>query len=280
MRIPELCAKCLYDHQKSRCPEAEYLRRVQNLIDERREQDTAPLLVYRFDLIYEQLYSRRPSYAAAKQKYNDLVLAMADGLRARIGAAEDPLACALTFARVGNFIDFGAMDSVDESAFLSLFDGARLREEEKPVYERFLAACAKAKRFMLIADNCGEIVLDRLFLEALKARFPQLSLSVLVRGAETLNDVTEQDARYAGVDKLAHILHNGAGVAGTVLSMLPEKTRRAFDGADVILSKGQGNYESLAGCGKRIFYSLLCKCELFTQRFHVPRFTGIFVEEN
>ena len=103
---------------------------------------------------------------------------------------------------------------------------------------------------------------------------------MLVRGAETLNDVTEQDARYAGVDKLAHILHNGAGVAGTVLSMLPEKTRRAFDGADVILSKGQGNYESLAGCGKRIFYSLLCKCELFTQRFHVPRFTGIFVEEN
>ena len=61
--------------------------------------------------------------------------------------------------------------------------------------------------------------------------------------------------------------------------MMPEYARAALDGADVILAKGQGNYESLSGHGRHIFYAFLCKCELFTSRFDVPLLTGMFVEE-
>ena len=113
----------------------------------------------------------------------------------------------------------------------------------------------------------------------MKIRFPHLRLQVLVREKDVLNDVTPQDAEYVGIDRVAEILSNGAAIAGTVYHMLPEKAQKALDTADVILAKGQGNYESLTGQGWHIFFAFLCKCELFTSRFHVPPLTGMLVEE-
>ena len=126
----------------------------------------------------------------------------------------------------------------------------------------------------------GKIVLDKMFIEQLLKRFPHLRAGVMVRGGEVLNDATEEDARYAGIDQTARVISNGNSVAGTVYDMLSEEAKRALDSADVILSKGQGNYETLNGQGRHIFYAFLCKCELFTSRFDVPRLTGILIEEN
>ena len=94
-----------------------------------------------------------------------------------------------------------------------------------------------------------------------------------------LNDATEDDAHYTGLDKVAEIVSNGDAIAGTIYEMMPLEARTALDEADVILSKGQGNYESLSGHGRHVFYAFLCKCELFTSRFEVPLLTGMFVEE-
>jgi Uncharacterized conserved protein len=100
----------------------------------------------------------------------------------------------------------------------------------------------------------------------------------MVRGSEVLNDVTAEDAAYVGIDSVAEIVSSGTSVAGVIYEMLPDEAKTAIDRADVILAKGQGNYESLSGQGRRIFYSLLCKCELFTERFQVPKLSGIFLE--
>ena len=279
MRIPESCAKCLYDRQRKRMPDEGYLAEVRALIDSRGENDTSPLLVYRFNQAFARRFGASDGYAEVKRRYNDLALGMEDSLRARIAAADDSLATALAFSRLGNYIDFGAMDHVDEKTFLGLFDQDALRAEEAEVYDHFVSACERGRRFLLIADNCGEIVLDRLLLEQVKLRFPQLCFQVLVRGGEVLNDVTLQDAVYAGVDRVAEVLTNGAPIAGTVYDMLPEPARHALDTADVVLAKGQGNYESLTGQGRRIFFAFLCKCGLFTSRFGVPPLTGMLVEE-
>ena len=169
MKISESCAKCLYDRQRARMPDEDYLEEVRSLLEERGENDSSPLLVYRFNQAYARRFGSADSYAGVKRSYNDLVLSMADHLRAQIEASDDPLAAALAYARVGNYIDFGAMDTVDEATFLGLFKEAVLRPEEKSVYESFLKACEKGERFLLIADNCGEIVLDRLLLEAASA---------------------------------------------------------------------------------------------------------------
>ena len=99
------------------------------------------------------------------------------------------------------------------------------------------------------------------------------------RAFEALNDATKEDAEYVGIDNFARVISNGLPIAGTVYDMLPDNAKEAMDQADVILAKGQGNYESLCKQGRYIFYSFLCKCELFTSKFHVPILTGIFVEE-
>lgn len=279
MRVTESCAECLYDKQMHLTEDKKYLAEIKSIIDNRREDDCAPYLVYRFNQVYEKYFGQKASYKDIKKKYNDLVLALEEAIRKRIEASKDPLAQALVYARAGNYIDFGAMNQVEEETFLSLLDSVKLQEQEAAVIASFAEQCKNARSFLLIADNCGEIVLDKLFLEQLHKRFPELSIDVLVRGGEVLNDATKEDAEYVGISKVARVISNGLPIAGTVYELLPDDAKEVMDRADVILAKGQGNYESLCKQGRHIFYSFLCKCELFTSRFRVPKLTGIFVEE-
>ena len=279
MRIIDSCVQCLYERQANITDNKEYLARIKELLDTRDENDTAPYMVYQFNKVYEEYFGKKASFNDVKKKYNDLVLSMEDSIRGEIVKSEDPLAKALLYARVGNYIDFGAMNNVDEKTFIALFDHVSLSTNDAKTYASFISQCESAERFLLITDNCGEIVLDKLFLEQLKARFPKLSIDALVRGKEALNDATLEDALYVGLDNIAALYSNGEAIAGTVTSMLPPDAKKILERADVILSKGQGNYESMCDQGMHIFYSFLCKCERFTTRFNVPRLTGMFIEE-
>ena len=279
MRISESCAECLYERQKNKTDNAEYLAEIKQLIDNRREEDTSPYMVYLFNKVHVRYFGTGSVYSDIKKRYNDLVLGMEDKIMEEIENAEDPLARSLMMARIGNYIDFGAMDNVDEEEFLGLISNAEMRDDDKKTYESFLSACSKAKTFLLICDNCGEIVLDKLMIEQLKKRFPLLTVRAMVRGGQVLNDATMEDAVYSGLDKVAELVSNGEPVAGTIYDMLPKDAKAALDTADVILAKGQGNYESMSGQGRHIFYEFLCKCDLFINRFNVPKLTGMFVED-
>ena len=279
MRVNSFCAACLWDKQLHKSDDPAYLAEVRQIIDTRKDEDTAPYLVYLFNRAYERRFGKTEPYKRVKQKYNDVVLSMENEIRRKIESSSDPLAASIAYARIGNYIDFGAMNQIDGDTFLALLGDAGLRGRDLQTYEAFLLQCKNASRFLLIADNCGEIVLDKLFLEQLHTVFPKMALSVMVRGAEVLNDVTLENAKYAGIDQLASLVSNGSSVAGTIYGMLQEEAKEAIDSADVILAKGQGNYESLCGQGRHIFYSLLCKCRLFTDRFEVPELTGVFIEE-
>ena len=279
MRVNSYCAACLWDKQLHKSDDPAYLAEVRQIIDTRKDEDTAPYLVYLFNRAFERRFGKTESYRQVKRTYNDIVLSMEKEIRRKIESSSDPLAASIAYARIGNYIDFGAMNHIDSDMFLELLGDAELRERDLQTYEAFLLQCRKASRFLLIADNCGEIVLDKLFLEQLHSAFPRMSFSVMVRGAEVLNDVTLEDARYVGIDQLASLISNGTSVAGTIYGMLPKEAKDAMDSADIILAKGQGNYESLCGQGRHLFYSLLCKCRLFTDRFDVPELTGVLIEE-
>ena len=279
MRISESCAKCLYDRQLNKTDNHEYLAEIKKLLDDRKENDTSPYMVYLFNKVHVRYFGKGADYKDIKKKYNDLLLNMEDRLKKEIDDSDDPLAKSIVMARIGNYIDFGAMNHVDQDEFLDLFHDTQMREDDKLTYRAFIDECKKAKRFLLVCDNCGEIVLDRLMIEQLKKRFPSLEIKALVRGQEVLNDATVEDALYCGLDKVADIVSNGEAIAGTIYDMMPTQAKQALDEADVILAKGQGNYESMSGQGRHVFYEFLCKCDLFTNRFNVPRLTGIFVEE-
>ena len=280
MRIIESCAKCLFDKQRRLSDDPAFLKEIREIIDNRSEDDSAPYLVYLFRKVYEKHFGPRKPYAETKRKYNNLVLQEEELLRRRIEASDDPLKTALGYARTGNYIDFGAMNVVEDDVFLKLLDQVELTERDLPVMDSFVRQCETAESFLLLADNCGEIVLDKLFIEQLLKRFPHLEAKVMVRGDEVLNDATEEDAVYSGIDQIAKVISSGNAVAGTVYDMLSDEAKAALDSADIILAKGQGNYETLNGQGRHIFYAFLCKCELFTSRFDVPRLTGILAEEN
>ena len=279
MRISESCAKCLYDRQLNKTDNHEYLAEIKKLLDDRKENDTSPYMVYLFNKVHVRYFGKGADYKDIKKRYNDLLLNMEDRLKKEIDDSDDPLAKSIVMARIGNYIDFGAMNHVDQDEFLDLFHDTQMREDDKLTYRAFIDECKKAKKFLLVCDNCGEIVLDRLMIEQLKKRFPNLEIKALVRGQEVLNDATVEDALYCGLDKVADIVSNGEAIAGTIYDMMPTQAKQALDEADVILAKGQGNYESMSGQGRHVFYEFLCKCDLFTNRFNVPRLTGIFVEE-
>ena len=279
MKFNDSCAKCMYDRQCQKTDNKEYLAEIKHLLDNRPDDITSPQLVAAFNRLHEKYIGPLPSFKDVKKQYNDLVLSMEDDLREKLRKSADPLATSLVMARIGNYIDFAALNEVNVDTFLSLFGDIEMREEEKETYRSFTDQCAKAKSFLLITDNCGEIVLDKLMLEQLKQQFPHLSITVMVRGGEVANDATMDDALYVGMDSVATVITNGAKIAGTVYSLLSEEGKRAVDSADVILAKGQANYESFAGEGRSAFYALLCKCDLFINRFNVPKLTGIFVEE-
>ena len=279
MRISESCAQCLYDRQREQTDDPAYLAEIRKLLDSRKETDTSPYMAFLFNKVHKRYFGRPADYSAIKKQCNDLVLSMESGLRREIENSPDPLQKALVMARTGNYIDFGAMDHLDEEEFLSLFHDMEMSPEDEKTYQSFLTACAEGRRFLLICDNSGEIVLDKLLIEQIRSRFPNLLIQILVRGREVLNDATVEDAVYTGLDLEAEIISNGEAVAGTIYGMLPQEAKTVFDLADVVLAKGQGNYESLSGQGHHVFYLFLCKCELFMTKFQVPRLTGIFAEE-
>ena len=280
MKLTPSCAKCMYDRQQLKTDDKEYLKEVKNILENRDENACSAEMNFAFNQAYEKYIGPMPSYRDINKKYNDLVISMQADLEKQIEDSENPLATSLVMAQIGNYIDFGVMQEVDEKTFLDMFSNTEMRDDEQATFESFSKQCSSGKTFLLLTDNCGEIVLDKLFLRQLKKQFPNLEITVMVRGGEAYNDATLEDARYVGLTDEFTVITNGEKIAGTVYKRLPEEAKNIIDNADVILSKGQANYESFAGEGHHAFFTFLCKCDLFVNRFNVPRLTGMFVEES
>lgn len=286
MKLSAACMACMVQRQADHlrdCPDEEkksaYLREVLRVIAEAPETDSAPVTTERLNSLHETWFGAPFSFRELKRKYNAMMLAWEEKIRGEITASEDPLRLALQYARTGNYIDFGAMGSVDDEKLSSLLSQAKEEPVDEAEYAAFRRDLSAGKRLLYCTDNCGEIVLDKLFLREIKARYPQLEATVLVRGKEVLNDATREDAEEVGLSAVAAVLDNGTGVAGTDLSTVSPQAREALESADVIVSKGQGNFETLHGCGLNVYYLFLCKCDWFTQRFGLERFRGVFVNE-
>ena len=217
-------------------------------------------------------------YAQEKAFSNRFVLERMDALRQRVENQEDRLLAALKLAILGNYIDFAALQGqVDFNYLDSLLEKAMEIQLDGEAYEAFCREASQAKRLLYLTDNAGEIGFDRIFAEELHAAYPQLEITFCVRGGPAANDATRADAAEVGIP--FPVIDNGNRIAGTELSLLGEEARQAMEQADIILSKGQGNAETLLGCGKNIYYAFLVKCPLFEERFQKPKFTPMFVKE-
>lgn len=202
-------------------------------------------------------------FVEAKRIANAHAADVLDNLRALIDDAADPFAAAVRIALAGNVIDFIYRGSHD-----LLVAAKRLLAEPLGIdaVDELRDELATARSVLMLGDNVGETWCDRLLLE----RFPpHVKVTYAVRSAPILNDVTLPDAKIAGLDKLAVVLDSGSDAPGALLDKLTPAMRERLDTADIVLSKGQGNFESLFGRAKRPLYFLfLVKCE------HVAKIIG------
>ena len=242
---------------------------------------SAPVLVPQFDDVFDRYFSGEPDpQLALKRKSGEVMLERLPAIRSLVFAADDPLYAALQYSRAANYIDFASFgDQVDFGVLDTLLSDAAKAPLDPDEYRHFLSDLRSADSLLLIADNAGEIVLDRLVLEVLRARYPSLALTVCVRGGPSLNDALREDAEAAGIPALARLIDNGTRIGGMEPGYLSPESQEALDSSSLILAKGQANLESLLGCGKNIYYLFLCKCIRFQQMFDKPAMTGMFVNE-
>ncbi len=287
MQFDAHCINCLIHRhyklamEKNDAEKADaYLRDVMGAILDSPKNVSAPWLTARFTKAYQKYWPGEDAYAKLKKDSNDMILELLPKIRPLVEQAEDPLAMALKFARTGNFLDFGIL--TPEVAHKALWDAVEKTPAEQldpAVYAHLQEDLARAKTLLILGDNAGEIVFDTLLVEQLKKRYPTLEILYCVRGENTLNDATRADAAYVGMDQLVPILDNGSAISGTELAYASEELKAAVDKADVILSKGSGNLESLMGCGLNVYYIFMCKCERVAQMMGLNNMTGYFLRE-
>ncbi len=285
MKLNATCRKCLLDKYLAGYPEsapperiAEYRRIVEDAVANDGGR-TSPELVEYFTRESERLFGPGKDWTEIKSRYNRLMLTFEKTMESGIRSSRDPLLTAVRYAMIGNYIDFAAVDSVDEGKLGELLEDTERFRVDSDVLSSLKSDLSRAGRLTYVHDNCGEIVADKLLIKTAKTLSPGLEVFSVVRGEQVMNDATEEDAYEVGLDAASTVIGSGNGVGGCVMERLSPEARRAMENADVVISKGQANYETLAGCGLNVYYIFLCKCDRFISEFGVPRFTGMLTRE-
>ncbi len=219
-------------------------------------------------------------YHEIKRQNNIDLLNIMDDIEKIINTSENKLLTSLKISIIGNMIDFAAKENVSCEEVLSLINNVHNIDFVVDDSNEFFEVLSSAGTCLYIGDNCGECVLDRVFISQIKRVFPQIKVYYVVRGFPVLNDVTMEDAHMIGMDSYASIIHSGDSAPGILLSTASQDLKDKFEKCDVILSKGQGNYESLSSLEREhMFFLFMAKCEVIQSIFHTDKY-GLFCVKN
>lgn len=286
MRASATCLSCILSKQEKLTRDmaddekkAAYFHEVLGVLY-RYGQQPAPQLAAGIDALYARFFGVKADYREIKHTYNQLMLRQEEQLEARIRDAADPIRTCIRYVCAGNYIDFSAVPDVSETMLQALLEKAEEETVPEEEYACFLSDLSRAGELVYLTDNCGEIVMDKIFIRLLRERYPDLHITVIVRGQDVLNDATMEDAREIGLTEVADCMGNGCGTAGTVPEEMSSAARERLLAADMVISKGQGNFEGLYGNGLNPWYFFLCKCELFVRRFGLEQYASVFARED
>ncbi|WP_087037462.1 damage-control phosphatase [Thermococcus litoralis] len=232
------------------------------------EEDSIPAIVASkifFDL-YEFLGVRDP-FKAYKESSNKLAERVSNEIEAIM---EVDLKTALKLAIVGNVIDFAVGYSPEkiEEDIMSLIKEELYIDRSEELFKRL----ENAKVLLYLTDNCGEIYFDKLFLKKIRENFPRLDIYIAGKEAPIINDATVEDLKAATFDEIGTIISTGSGIVGVPFGEVSEEFMDIFRRADVIIAKGQGNFETLSEIkDERIFYLLKAKCRPVARELGVPQ---------
>lgn len=287
MKLNPFCMCCALNKQEQKIrhypdmeKKTEYMKKVMALMANTEEKDCAPSLSVDIQKLYSSFWNcPMEDFTEIKKEFNQLMLNMEVSIEDKIRKSNDPLEKALLYARIGNYIDFAALSNVDQSTVITLLDEKSSEVLDEKEYKNFLHDLSSAKKLVYLTDNCGEVVLDKMAVKILKEQYPNLDITVIVRGYPVVNDATMEDAEEIGLTDLVNVIGNGSNVGGTWIPGISSESRELLYNADLIIAKGQGNFETLNDCGLNIYYLFLCKCDLFQRRFHAENLQGMFLNE-
>lgn len=228
--------------------------------------DSPPTMGQAIHRIIKQITGVADPYRDAKRRLNAFALRLYDELAPQTDKAADPVSAAVHLAAAGNVVDLGVKSGLDHDQIRSAVRGALDDPLDPREVERFRQAIAAARDILYLGDNSGEIVFDRMLIE----RLPRENITFVVRGEPIINDATMQDAIETGMADLVPVIDNGSDAPGTILSDCSPEFRERFARADLIISKGQGNYETLSEEDRPIFYLLKVKCPVIAQDIGEP----------
>ncbi len=243
------------------CVQEKVLKEVMKHLQSISFEDSPPELSREVHRIIRDITNNNDPYKKVKNESNEKIKKIFNHLKKQVSESDDPLLTAIKLAIVGNVIDFGTMNrfNVDE-----MIEHALERDFDDRDYPLFKNTLKDAETVLFLADNTGEIFFDKLLLEKLEKRGK--TITYVVKQNPIINDALLYDVEYAGIDKIADVItyDNGQTIStpGIVMNYASDEFKKEFNESDMVLSKGQGNYEGLSDVDRRVFFLLVAKCPL------------------
>ena len=248
--------KLLFQHVKDPAEQQQLAKRFFAYVSQIPGDQPAPVIAREIHAMIRESLGLEDPYEEQKQQSNRQALELVPELKRKIASASNPAELALRYAIAGNIIDYGPGHSFDIQQTLRQLEKAPFAIDHS---EALLSGMERANHILYLGDNAGEIVFDKLFLE--QVGHPNVTYAV--RGNPVINDVTAKEACEVGMDQVATVVSNEYDAPSTVLSKTGTEFRKAFKDADLIISKGQGNFEGLMHEeDPRIWFLLMIKCQV------------------
>jgi len=222
---------------------------------------TPPAIGQQIHRRIRELTGNSDPYRDLKKRHNQFALELYDLLEPTVRSTEAPLESAVRLAIAGNIIDLGVKTLVSDSDIQKTINDSLTASFDRAMVEQLRSDAECAQNILYLADNAGEIVFDRLLIEQL----PTEKVTVVVKGKPVINDATMEDAKYIGLTDIVEVIDNGSDAPGTILETCSQDFRDRFENADLIIAKGQGNYETLSNSDKKIFFILKAKCPVIAE---------------
>ncbi|MEW6067196.1 MAG: ARMT1-like domain-containing protein [Nitrospirota bacterium] len=217
-----------------------------------------------------QMLGRDP-FKDIKSEYNQIALRLYSSLKAAIEKSSDPLWTSTRLAIAGNVIDFGIFTSVDIEGAITRALNDQIAVDD---YAFFKEAISNTNEILYLTDNAGEIVFDRLLIETLTHLGKEVK--AIVKGSPVINDCTMEDAKESGLANVCEIADNGSDAVGTILQWTSSAFQKTFENAPLIISKGQGNFETLSSTEKKIFFLFQAKCDVVSKELDLSTCSMLF----
>lgn len=212
-------------------------------------------------MIKEQMNNPDP-YKETRNYYNTLFLKLLSKFEKKIDQAANPFQLAVKYAIVGNIIDFNPIHNTLLEDIFDCFEKMKRLELAIDDSRTLMEDVLNSKTLLYLGDNCGEICMDKILLKKIKELNPSIKILFGVRGKPVVNDSIAEDAYAVGIDEYAEIIDNGDGSLGTVLNRTSRDFKEIYKKADVVIAKGQANYECLSEEKKNIYFLLMTKCDV------------------